>query len=146
MDYVASAFDIAKYIINSVEVDNLKLQKLLYYSQAVHLVLSNNKSKLFSDDIQAWQYGPVVPSVYHKYKKYGFDIIKCTNSKKNISKEEIESLDITLSYYGQMQSFDLVARTHNESSWRDVYNPNKRNTIITTDSIYNFYKDKFKFE
>lgn len=143
---MANVFDIAKYIINSVEVDNLKLQKLLYYSQAVHLVLSDNKSKLFSDNIQAWQYGPVVPSVYHKYKKYGFDTIKCTNSKINVSKEEIESLDIALNYYGQMQAFELVTRTHNESPWRDVYNPNKRNTVITTDSIYHFYKDKFKFE
>lgn len=143
---MANVFDVAKYIINSVEVDNLKLQKLLYYSQAVHLVLSKNESKLFSDDIQAWQYGPVIPSVYHKYKKYGFDIIKRTNDKITISKEEIESLDITLDYYGQMQAFELVMRTHNESPWRDAYNPNKRNITITTDSIYNFYKDKFKFE
>ena len=143
---MANVLDIAKYIITSVEVDNLKLQKLLYYSQAVHLVLSDNKSKLFSDNIQAWQYGPVVPSVYHKYKKYGFDTIHCKNSKINVSKEEIESLDIALNYYGQMQAFELVTRTHNESPWRDVYNPNKRNTVITTDSIYHFYKDKFKFE
>jgi uncharacterized phage-associated protein len=143
---MANVFDVAKYIINSIEVDNLKLQKLLYYSQAVHLVLSENKSRLFDDRIEAWQYGPVVPPVYRKYKKNGLDVIKKSGEIKQLSAQEIESLDIALSYYGKMTAFDLVIRTHNESPWKDVYDPNKRNTIISTDSIYNFYKGKFKFE
>jgi uncharacterized phage-associated protein len=59
---MAKAFEAAKYIINSLPVDNLKLQKLLYYSQAVHLVL-NGKLPLFNEAIEAWDYGPVVPRV-----------------------------------------------------------------------------------
>jgi uncharacterized phage-associated protein len=108
--------------------------------------LSENKSRLFDDRIEAWQYGPVVPPVYRKYKKNGLDVIKKSGEIKQLSAQEIESLDIALSYYGKMTAFDLVIRTHNESPWKDVYDPNKRNTIISTDSIYNFYKGKFKFE
>jgi uncharacterized phage-associated protein len=49
---MTTAFDVAKYIINATPVDNLKLQKLLYYSQGVYLVL-NNKQPLFPEDIEA---------------------------------------------------------------------------------------------
>src|SRR5579871_1664070 len=46
---------------------NLKLQKLLYYAQAWHLV---HKDKyLFSEDFQAWIHGPVLPSQYQRFKK-----------------------------------------------------------------------------
>ena len=43
---------------------NLRLQKLLYYAQAWSLVV--RESELFSDEVEAWRYGPVVPSVYQK--------------------------------------------------------------------------------
>ncbi len=41
-----------------------------------------NDKPLFEDDIQAWAYGPVVPNVYHEYKKYNFNYID--NSKIDI--------------------------------------------------------------
>lgn len=48
-------------------ISNLKLQKLLYYAQGTFLAITN--SPLFGDAIEAWMHGPVVPSVYHAYKK-----------------------------------------------------------------------------
>ena len=38
---------------------NLKLQKLMYYSQAWHLALRD--IPLFNEDFQAWVHGPVLP-------------------------------------------------------------------------------------
>ena len=64
------AIEVAGYICNyptMSDIDNLKLQKLLFYSQTVHLVF--NSEPLFSDEIQAWDYGPVIPSVYEKAKR-----------------------------------------------------------------------------
>ena len=49
-------------------ISNLKLQKLLYYAQGCTLALKN--APLFDDPIVAWQHGPVVESIYHKYKSY----------------------------------------------------------------------------
>ena len=40
------------------DLTNLKLQKILYFAQAEHLKKYNQK--LFNQDIEAWQYGPVV--------------------------------------------------------------------------------------
>ena len=77
---MATALEVADYIIKKIPVDNLTLQKLLYYSQATHLV-KYDKKPLFHDDIEAWDIGPVVPSVYNKYKHHGFDIIPPTGDE-----------------------------------------------------------------
>ena len=137
------ALDVAKYIIKTCEVDNLKLQKLLYYSQAVHLVLHNNQA-LFNDVIEAWQYGPVVPVAYKKYKKFGFDILK-DDANIRLKKEEIASIDIVIQFYGKMSAIELVTRTHQEAPWLDVYNPKKKNVPISTQSIYDYFKDRLEF-
>lgn len=40
---------------------NMKLQKMLYYQQGLHLAYFG--TPLFDEDLEAWMYGPVVPSV-----------------------------------------------------------------------------------
>ena len=141
---MADVEKIAKYIIGALEVDNLKLQKLLYYSQAVFLCLNKNEKPVFTDRIEAWQYGPVVPVIYHKYKPNGFETIPSDNEDEvDLSADELKAVDLTLSYYGKMSPLDLVTRTHNEDPWKNVYKP-RQNNEITTESIYEFYKDHIK--
>jgi uncharacterized phage-associated protein len=142
---MADVKDVAEYIINSLEVDNLKLQKLTYYAQAVHLVL-NDKTPLFDDEIEAWQYGPVIPRLYAMYKQHGFDPIPRTDKDANLTTKEIESIDMTLSYYGRMSGVELIGRTHQDAPWKNVYQPNKRHIVITKDSIYDYYKQNLEFE
>jgi uncharacterized phage-associated protein len=74
-----TAKEISNYIVsyfstiatNSIEGDltNLKLQKLLYYCQINSL--KKYKTPLFDDVIEAWDYGPVISSVYKQYKPFG---------------------------------------------------------------------------
>ena len=73
-----TAYNVAKYFIylasrepvgdnNEREgITNLKLQKVLYFAQAYYLAKLNRA--LFSDKIEAWKYGPVIPGVYKRYK------------------------------------------------------------------------------
>ena len=61
-----SALELSKYIvtkcINDGEpISNLQLQKILYYIQRDFL---RQGEAAFSDTIEAWQFGPVVPNVY----------------------------------------------------------------------------------
>lgn len=101
---MAKVDNVAKYIIGILDVDNLKLQKLLYYCQGVHLVA--NQEPLFKEDIEARRYGPVVPKVYQTYKSFGFDTITIAHKPKNLSfkKEERLSIDMVLEYFGNMSS------------------------------------------
>ena len=47
----------------------MKLQKLLFYTQSWHL--RERDQPLMDDHFARWQYGPVIPSLYHELKSYG---------------------------------------------------------------------------
>lgn len=75
-----TALSVARYIIDYCNeigrgISNLKLQKILYFVQAQFLVSTSNNAPCFSDPIEEWDFGPLVPSVYHHYKVYGSAII-----------------------------------------------------------------------
>lgn len=57
----------------SVDLDPLKLQKLIYFAQG--RCLRETKRPLVDEYAEAWPYGPVFPSAYHEYKKYGRNAI-----------------------------------------------------------------------
>jgi uncharacterized phage-associated protein len=143
---MASAAEVAKYIIKSLPVDNLKLQKLLYYSQAVHLVL-NDKTPLFPEDIEAWDYGPVVPPVYREYKQYGLERIPTPRDDQplNLTAGEIVPIDMVLDYYGNMSGVALISQTHQETPWRQTYHPGWPSAIIPRDLIYDYFKNTIEF-
>ena len=47
----------------------LKMQKLVYFAHGWHLAFRG--TPLIEDEFQAWEYGPVVPTLYHEFKKWG---------------------------------------------------------------------------
>ncbi len=47
----------------------LKLIKLVYFAYGWYLAVYNKK--LFDEKIEAWRYGPVIPSIYHEFKEFG---------------------------------------------------------------------------
>jgi uncharacterized phage-associated protein len=72
MAYDAKA--VANYILDLATVDGeavspMKLQKLIYYAHGWHLALTGEP--LITDEIEAWGYGPVVPSIYRDFKSFG---------------------------------------------------------------------------
>ena len=70
---MANVLDVAQFMIlaagDESDMTNMKLNKLLYYAQGIHLARTGHP--LFRDQIEAWQHGPVVPSVYQQYKEFG---------------------------------------------------------------------------
>lgn len=119
------AIDIAKHILalSNPEVGdvitNLKLQKLLYYVQGFHLAITGNK--LFEEDILAWQYGPVVPEVYHYYKNRGAAAIEVpTEIDTELDESELEILQEVYKVYGQYSALKLMEMTHMESPWQQT--------------------------
>lgn len=74
--------NVARYIINysnqeKYGISNLRLQKLLYFVQAYYLISSGNPC--FGDRIEAWDFGPVVPVVYHEFKRFGEVVSRLLN-------------------------------------------------------------------
>ena len=58
-------------------ISNLKLQKLCYYAQRMPLALDDQP--LFAEHIEAWTYGPAIPKLYRRFKKYGWQAIDPTD-------------------------------------------------------------------
>jgi uncharacterized phage-associated protein len=128
--------------VNDAEISNLKMQKLLYYAQAHHLGSSGRR--LFEDEVQAWAHGPVVPSTYHRFKKYGNGAI---NSAEEIPEsfdwddftEENDFLVAVWNTYGSQEAWALRNRTHREAPWMDAFNTGARNCEITPDAMRDFF-------
>lgn len=66
MDHQLTASNVARFIPSATRVTHLKLQKLLYYVYAEFLLKTSEA--LFNEPLVAYAYGPVVESVYHRYK------------------------------------------------------------------------------
>lgn len=73
--------DVSSYILSKVKCSHLKLEKLVYMCYADYLCKYNEK--LFTDKILTYQYGPIVETVYNKYKNSGKKILK-----NNIDRED----------------------------------------------------------
>lgn len=100
-------------------ISNLKLQKLLYYAQGIHLALYG--APLFADPIEAWQYGPVVESVYQTYKHNGADAIKIFEPPaENFSEQEESTLQFVEKAFGQFSAWKLMDMTHAETPWKET--------------------------
>jgi uncharacterized phage-associated protein len=116
---MVSAHDVAAYILSkSGEMTAMKLQKLVYYSQAWSLVWDDEK--LFNEPIQAWANGPVVPSLYNRHR--GAFKVKSWSwgkaSKLNLTQRE--TVDAVLAFYGPKTSQWLSELSHQEAPWREA--------------------------
>ena len=118
-------------------ISNLKLQKLLYYCQGLNLALYD--TPLFDAVIEAWEHGPVVPVIYHKYKKHGWNHIPIPNNvslKKICSNDEVkEVVDEAYNFYGQFSAWKLRNMTHREPPWCDT----PKGDVITLGKLKEYF-------
>jgi uncharacterized phage-associated protein len=116
---MADVNDVAGAILAELgEMDTFKLQKLIYYCQAWHLVWEGKP--LFPDRIEAWANGPVVPSLFRKHKKL-FKVSHWPPGNPNeLTPEERSTIHAVLKFYGKKKGYVLAALTHREAPWRDA--------------------------
>lgn len=144
------ALDVANFFVdlanNTVDecMTNLRINKLLYFAQAWSLVRFNKP--LFEEDIQAWDYGPVIPSVYHTFKPCGSDRIKDIATDYPLEAflpEQIELLLDVARHYGQYSSPKLIDMTHEKGSpWQEVYEEGVPYITISKESMKNYFSKK----
>lgn len=123
-------------------ITNLKLQKLLYYAQAWHLV--NFRKRLFSDDIVAWDFGPVIRPVYNRWKKYKSAPIpyKPTSKEEHIfSDKQITFLREFYKIFSSLSATALVSMSHSEEPWKKAYLSSSK--IIDPSLMKSFYTDMY---
>lgn len=152
--------DVARFIVNySIEigrpVSNLKLQKLLYFVQVAFV--RQYGVPCFEEPIVHWRHGPVVESVYQKYRTYGaenitdkelayFSIYFDPETMSFVSKRKKYSDDIfqyphlvliksIIEQFQDVPPWDMVELTHQEKPWKET----DKNEEITVDMIKSCY-------
>jgi uncharacterized phage-associated protein len=126
-------------------VTPLKLQKLLYFAQAVSLSLYDKK--LFNEDIEAWKYGPVISSLYHKYKsELNAPLVVTSGTYAEIQDTQTKELiEGVWELFGKYSAGELVEITHKHIPWKSVY-VDGVNAVIPPESIRSYYKDIFELQ
>lgn len=155
MNGIVDAKVLANYIIDlcNGDISPIKLQKSLYFCFAYWggfvRKSKNNPNELntvyneylFTNEIEAWVYGPVIPDVYHeknieKYKKdgniFGDNFIK--GFIDGVLKNTLSSND-----------FELVEVSHQDKCWKKYFKRNAvfHNAKIPFEEIIREYAAKF---
>ena len=156
---VFSALEVARHIVNysyssKQYISNLKLQKILYFVQAKFLISQGRVC--FADNIEAWDFGPVVPAVFREFKVFGsclimpvthyfvedknefFNIRKVEFKDNLISDEDKAVIDEVVDYFADFSSVALTELTFKQFPWKNAYSECCRN-VITAESIRDYF-------
>jgi uncharacterized phage-associated protein len=141
------AMTIAKWFIawaqaQDEELSNMKLQKLLYYAQGHYL--ARHHGPLFTEPMQAWSHGPVVPKVYRAFKNFGSSTIELANEDPftwaDVDPDTTELLGQAWNTYGGYSAGRLRNMTHGETPWsRNWRGDGERDIEISIDDMEEYF-------
>jgi uncharacterized phage-associated protein len=155
---VANEFlDIAENSGDSLSA--MKLQKLVYFAHGWHLALMNQP--LLQENVQAWQFGPVVPELYQAFKRFGSEAVTEPAREMTLRNHKIVfhapriadfedddsnvcALDVVRKVwdtYGKYGAVKLSNATHMVGTpWYQVYREGQRHKVIPNELIKEYFK------
>lgn len=103
---------------------------------------------LIVEPVEAWRYGPVVPTVYHTYKSFrGNPIVTvAVDHSALLDEEQNELLEAVLDAYEDYSAWDLSAITHQPGTpWYKVYRDGRgEGAIIPNPMIRKHYEERLR--
>jgi len=134
---MANVYDVAQYILTRRgSMSAMKLQKLVYYSQAWSTVWDDDS--LFPQQILAWKNGPVVPALWdaHRGQFKVHDIAEGNPAK--LTDKQRDTIQRVLDFYFDRDAQWLSDLTHMEDPWKHAWARGK-NTEISLESMSEYY-------
>ena len=125
MGIIYDALTIAKWIINKIHPEPLKLQKL------------------FKDDLEGWVHGPVVRNVYDIFKNYQYNSIDTNFEVEELDDEAKDIINYVIKNFGKYDAKYLEKISHEQEPWilsRRGLDPDERSDkTISKESIANYF-------
>lgn len=130
------------------DLTQMKAMKLVYYVQGVSLHWFGKAA--FSNDILAWQHGPVVREIYDKY--HGNRLIiedirdripdELLRNHQELSRNKYfgKVLAFVQKQLGDYSAAELRNKTHNEAPWINT----KQSEVIEADEIKKYFDENFE--
>jgi len=137
---------VQKSLDTGVKLTPLKLVKLVYIAHGWYYALSNKA--LINEGVFAWAYGPVIESVYHKFKKHGKNQIPSQEydpltSMVSIDDEDKQFLDKVWQVYQNYNGLQLSTLTHMvDTPWHEIFYSKGQDHIIPNELIAEHYRAK----
>ena len=132
------------WIRRAIETTPMHILKLVYLCHG--WMLGNTGHKLINEPVEAWRYGPVVPSVYHLYKSFGGDDIDVEPIDKSddLSSYQVRLIEAVADAYKAHSALSLSSITHQKGSpWHQVYREGSGlGAIIPDKIIQRYYEDR----
>lgn len=129
-------------VCNSIKgkpITNSKLNKTLYFAQGCHLARTGEP--LFQDAIEAWDGGPIVPMVYHRFSDCGQNPIKNAGPdcpEGGFSEEELDTITDAMREFGQRTGGSLYHMILKVGTpWSVAYNAGQKE--IPTDFMREYF-------
>ena len=125
-----------------METTPMHVIKLVYICHGWMLGLFGRS--LINDPVEAWRYGPVVPSVYQTYRSFrGSPItIDAVDNSDSLDEKQNKLIDAVLDAYRDYTAWQLSTITHQTGTpWHSVYEDGKgQGSIIPNELIGDYYK------
>jgi uncharacterized phage-associated protein len=144
-DKVALYFIKKDQSLEERDLTPLKLQKLCYYAQSYHVAA--REIPLFEESFQAWQYGPVIPSLYEDYKIFRdqpitlpvHDLLGIENTFDETTRQ---FLDFIFEEVGKYSAWTLSKLTHTpDTPWSKTWDQGKgKSKDIPLVEMYRYFK------
>jgi uncharacterized phage-associated protein len=136
----------------SVPLTPLKLQKLVYFAHGWYMGFTGEP--LVHESIQAWEFGPVIPSLYHEFKEFKNNPITrytCSFRPEDLTSSEMMAakslLDRIWSIYSRYTASQLSALSHEPNGpWHQMLGQmpdghvRVRNMPIPNELIHHFFR------
>jgi uncharacterized phage-associated protein len=149
-----SPFAVSQFLLDKASQERtglspMKLIKMVYIAHGWNLGFTGEP--LIYEPIQAWQYGPVVESLYHGFKQYGNSPIdaasECLPAFPADAPDKRDLLGKIWAKYSPLSAVHLSALTHQTGTpWDVVWNKqggnSRKGAVIDNDIIKEYYAAK----
>lgn len=108
-------------------ITNQRIQKLIFFAQLLHI--QKHGQKLFEEEMEAWQFGPVVRKVYARFTKYGSLDIQETPKELNetdFDEGEIQTIKEVLYAVHRIPTYMLIETCHQHVLWKNTWHNEHR--------------------
>lgn len=121
------------------QLTNMQLQKLVYFAHGWYLAWKNEP--LISDSVKAWNFGPVIPPLYNRLKKYGNDVVtEPISGEVQLDDEKVNDfLKKVYERYRSLNGAQMSYLTHKEGTpWAETWSKDQF-SVIPQDVIRNHF-------
>jgi uncharacterized phage-associated protein len=139
-----------------IPVTPMKLQKMIYLANGISY--KRKGKKLIDERFEAWDYGPVVESVYHEFKEYRGDPIPepknvpvfkdgetFNSSAVNVADDDLQIIKEAWDNAKNLDGITLSKWSHNHSSpWDKAFHAQPKAVYISDNEIKEYFENFIK--